>query len=169
MTFRAPTQGEDNDPRAIMARLIETCPQFETLRTAEARIAVFFRLEPKLRGGKAVLGTLALPIWQGSLGALASWLLAEHEGDYPAFLLILDADWWQSATDREREALIFHELMHADQARDKEGEPRFDPSGLPVWAIREHDITAFNAEVARYGAWTQDIRDFLAAARENRV
>lgn len=166
--FTLPSEGPD-DPRAVMARLIDTCPEFETLRIAEADIAIYMRLEAKSRGGKAILGTLALPGWQGALGPLAAWLLAEHHGKMPDFLMILDAEWWERASARDREALVFHELMHADQARDKEGELRFTSEGLPVWAIREHDVTAFHAEVRRYGPWHDDLREMQAALRDNRL
>lgn len=169
MSFAHADEGEGG-PVAIMRRLIEECPEFRLLRDAQADIAVYMRADTKVRQGKQVIGTLALPAWQGALAPFAAWLLAEsREGGIPAYLMILDAQWWEGASAREREALVFHELMHAEQARDKEGEPRFDEAGLPVWAIREHDITAFNAEVARYGPWHSDIVAFLAAARENRL
>ena len=153
-----------------MARLIETCDEFRLLRDAGARIAIYMRHDIKVRQGKQVVGTLALPVWQGAMGPFAVWLLAEaHDGDPPHFLMFLESAWWDDAGPREREALVFHELMHADQAKDKDGERRFDEAGLPVWAIRDHDISAFNAEVARYGAWHTDISAFLSAARENRL
>lgn len=168
MTFALPPEGP-NDPREVMTRLIETCEEFATLRTAEADIAIYMRTEAKVRGGKAILGTLALPSWQGSLGPLAVWLLAEHHGGMPDFLMILDAEWWEQASGRDREALVFHELMHADQARDKDGELRWTPDGLPVWAIREHDVTAFHAEVRHYGPWHADLQEMQAALRDNRL
>ena len=169
MSFSIPDPGADDAPQPIMARLIETCPEFALLRDAQADIAVFFRHEVKVRNGARVLGMLALPNWQGTLGPLAVWLLCEVHQAWPAYIMILDQAWWSDATARDREALVFHELMHHAQAVDKDGEPRFDPEGLPVWAIREHDITAFNAEVRRYGAWHDGIRDFLAAAGANRL
>lgn len=168
MSFTDPPEG-DADPRPIIAELIETCPEFDLLRTAQPKIAVFMRMDPKMRGGKRVLGMLALPHWQGSLGPLALWLLAQHHGDYPDFIMVLDAEFWEGATREARHALVHHELSHAMQARDKEGEPRFTDEGLPVWAIAEHDIAEFNNTVRRYGPWLDDIRDFLTAARENRV
>lgn len=166
--FALPPDG-DSDPRAIMARLIDTCLEFETLRVAEADIAIYMRTEAKMRGGKQVLGMMATPGWQGALGPLAAWLLIEHHGGMPDFLMILDAEWWEGASPRDREALVFHELMHADQAKDKEGEPRFTSEGLPVWAIREHDVTAFHAEVRRYGPWHDDLREMQVALRDNRL
>lgn len=168
MSYAAPPDG-DADPRPIMAQLIATCPELELIRAAEPDIAIYMRTAPKISGGKSVIGTMSLPAWQGPLASLALYLLAMDHGDVPDFILTLDGEWWETATARQREALVFHELLHCDQATDKDGERRFSREGLPVWAIREHDITAFNAEVARYGAWTTDIQAFLGAARENRL
>lgn len=169
MTF-APPPDDATDPRPIMARLIDACPEFEALRTAEVDIAIYMRLEPKIRGGKAVLGMLALPVWQGALGPLASWLLAQSRGGRPPdFLMILDAEWWSTATPREREALVFHQLLSAMQAVDKDGELRWTAEGRPAWATRAPDVAAFTAEVTRYGAWNEDIRAFLQAAGANRL
>lgn len=168
MSFTDPPDGE-HDPPAIIAELIATCPEFELLRTAQPKIAVFMRLDAKMRGGKRMLGMLALAHWQGSLGPLALWLLAQHHGEYPDFIMVLDAEFWERASPMQRRALIHHELKHAAQAQDKDGEPRFTADGLPAWMIAEHDLSEFNDTVRRYGPWLDDIRDFLAAARENRM
>ena len=169
MSFARPSDDPALDPRPIMARLLAECPEFEDLRIGEAKIAVFMRLDEHIRGGKRTLGMMALPRWQGSLAPLAVSLLVEALGDMPDFIMVLDAEWWEGASARDREALVYHELCHAVHATDRDGERRFTPEGLPSWAIREHDVTAFNAEVARYGAWSEDIRAFLSAAGANRL
>ena len=57
------------------------------------------------------------------------------------------------------------EPQHVQQAIDRYGAPRFDRDGLPVFKCVAHDIEAFRAEVARFGAWRPDIADFLNTAR----
>ena len=169
MTFAVPEPGPD-DPRAIVAQLIDTCAEFDLLRLADARILVLFRTVPKVRGGRPVLGTLTLPAFTGALADLAAWLLAEHAGDPPPdFLLILDRDWWQQADARSREAMLFHQLMHHGQAADKEGEPRYDADGRPVWMVRAADVAVFHAELRRYGAWSPELTEMMAAAAANRM
>lgn len=169
MSFAPPPDDPALDPRPIVARLVADCPEFKDLRLGQARIAVFMRTEAHIRGGKQTLGMMALPRWQGALAGLATYLLEAYIGEATDFIMVLDQEWWNEAAPRDREALVFHELMHAMHALDKDGERRFTPEGLPAWAIREHDVTAFNAEVRRYGAWSADIQTFLSAARTNRV
>lgn len=161
--YSVPDDGE-NAPRAILERLVAACDEFVHLREGEPRILVLFRNQPKVKGGRAVLGECCMPMVQGSLKTMFEWLMVEQFGFYPDFLIILDRGWWEAADDVGREALMFHELMHADQATDQYGAPRFNKdTGLPVWRIRGHDIEEFNAVVRRYGAWAPDVSAFVRA------
>ena len=56
--------------------------------------------------------------------------------------------------------------MHIQQKVDKYGSPRFDLDGNPVYGIKEHDVTAFHAEVARYGAWHGDLEKMAGVLRD---
>jgi hypothetical protein len=80
--------------------------------------------------------------------------------------MILDQQFWTQADGRAREALVYHELLHAAHAVDRDGEPKFTEEGKPIWDIRGHDIEEFNDVVRRYGAWAPDVVAFLAAATE---
>lgn len=166
MSFGEPPT-DSSDPLPIMQRLIDTVDLFETIRIAKADIMVIMRHDPKIKGGKMILGTMGLPVFQGANAKFGVFLLEAYHGAVPDFILTLDAEWWQGANEFEREALVFHELMHCMQALDREGEPRFTEEGMPVWAIRAHDIEAFDEETRRYGAWKGDIASFRAALREN--
>lgn len=167
--FTLPQDGPD-DPRPIVRRLVEEMEEFRDLRVGEAVIMAVFRTEPMVKAGRAVLGTMALPKFQGSNGPFAFWLLVKVCGGTPPdFILTLDAQFWGAATPMQREALVFHEMMHARHATDKEGELKFTDEGLPVWAIFGHDLEEFDATVRRYGAWLPDITRFVAAAREGGV
>jgi len=141
--------------------------EFAHLRDGEARIEFLMRNHPQVRGGRTVLGSVHLPGVQGQLKDVFIWMLEEKFGELPDFLVILDADYWQESGEREREILIFHELCHAIHAKDKNGDDRFDAEGRPVWGLAGHDIEEFNAVVRRYGQWSQDVRDFIAAAGEH--
>jgi len=63
-------------------------------------------------------------------------------------------------------AVIEHELYHYFQKPDKEGQPKFDPEGLPVWGTRAHDVEEFIGVMARYGvdACRGRSREFVEAA-----
>ncbi len=161
--YSVPDDGE-NAPAAILERLVGTCDEFVHLREGEPRILILFRNVPKTKGGRDVLGECMMPTVQGSLRSMFEWLMVERFGFYPDFLIILDRGWWEAVDDQAREALVFHELMHADQAVDQYGAPRFNKdTGLPVWRIRAHDVEEFNAVVRRYGAWVPDISAFVRA------
>ncbi len=61
---------------------------------------------------------------------------------------------------------MFHELLHAGHAGDKEGELRFTDDGRPVFEIVGHDIEEFDEVVRRYGVWESHIARFSDALRE---
>jgi hypothetical protein len=161
--YVVPGDGE-NAPGAICERLVRTCKEFEHLKDGEPRILILFRTMPKIKGGRTVLGECCMPSVQGSLRSLFEWLMIERFGFYPDFLILLDTEFWEASDDRTREALMFHELMHADQKRDQYGAPMFGKeSGLPLWCVRPHDLEEFDAVVRRYGAWSPDIGRFVMA------
>ncbi len=163
--FALPAEGE-NEPREIAGRLVGESEQFSDLRTGEAVILFLMRTETKIKAQMVVLGEMSLPRFQGGLASLGTWLLAKVCGELPDYVMILDAEWWEQADAPKREALVFHELMHAAIKVDKEGEPKFTDDGKPVWDIRGHDIEEFNEVARRYGAWSPAIESFARAVLE---
>jgi hypothetical protein len=158
---------EGPDHPAIIAERVLQMPEHAHLRDGEAHIEWLFRADPKIQAGRQILGTCHLPTVQGSLREFFVWMCARLFGALPDFLIILDHGYWMECGPRNREILVFHELSHAVQAVDKYGEPRFEKdTGRPVWAIKGHDVEEFTSVVARYGAWNDDIRSFIAAARD---
>jgi hypothetical protein len=156
----------DLDPRVYAARILEM-PEHEALTAGGAVIDWLFRGIEKRKKGRRILGTCYQPGVQGDLADLFTHLLAQHCGRTPDFLIILDWQWWMEASPRAREILCFHELKHADQARDVFGVPRFDREGMPIWALRAHDLEEFNDVVRRYGVHDADVEKFLGAVAEH--
>jgi hypothetical protein len=152
----------DNHPATIAARLMEL-PDHAHLAEYEVRFEYLLKVDALTKGGKMVLGAVHEPMVQGKLRDLFLQLLHGFFGYIPDFLIIIDREFWQSATPVQREALIYHELCHVKQQVDKFGELRFDRDGNAVMGICEHDVAAFNAEVARYGAWSDDLVAFREA------
>lgn len=154
-------------PASIAARLVKH-PVHQHLGDNEVQFGWLMRVEPKDKQGHRELGSVHNigHMAQGAFKDLFLQLLVGMLGTLPNFVIVLDLAFWRDATDTQREALIWHELAHVRQALDKYGAPKFDKDGLPVWAIVEHDVTAFNSEVQRYGAWNSGIEGFLAAARD---
>lgn len=158
-------------PWPIFRRLLETHNELAELgEMLEAGITVAFMLRAGewKSSGRSILGKCYCgPSAQGDLRPLFEQLLTDTLGYYPDFLICLQAEWWEDATDAQREVLLFHEALHAGQAKDQFGSPKFNrDTGMPVPCIVPHDLEEFNAVVRRYGAWTFDVAEFLAAARE---
>lgn len=157
----------DNHPADIADRLMHL-PEHSHLKEGEARIAWLMRRYEKKKDGRNVLGTCHLPRVQGGgdLRDVFQWIIEEKFGYLPDFLIVLDEEYWLEANNREREILVYHELCHAVQATDRNGELRFvRETGLPVWAIAGHSVEEFTAVVRRYGAHNPDILAFVEAAR----
>jgi hypothetical protein len=77
-----------------------------------------------------------------------------EEGAPFDYIIWFALDAWQLLDDGDREALVFHELMHC--GRDEAGRPQ----------LIEHDAAIFNPEVTRYGLWWVDAQARYKAARD---
>ena len=154
----------DSHPADIAARLLEL-EEFAHLVEGEASIDWLLRTAPKVKAGREILGTCYLPSVQGDLKDLFEWMLAMLLGRMPDFLVVLDQDYWLKVDDRLREILVYHEMLHMGHAVDRYGAPRYNKeTGMPVFCIVGHDVEEFTATVRRYGAYSEDIRRFIAAA-----
>lgn len=87
-----------------------------------------------------------------------------HEYD---FVILLNHEAWNAAewTVQQMEALLDHELCHAQVAKDPEtGEDKEDSRGRPVWRIRKHDVEEFTEIVQRHGLWVSHLETFAREA-----
>lgn len=159
---------EEAQPAKHYAKLLRL-PEFEHLRDGEARIEFIMRGHEKIRQGRRILGTCHLPTVQGQLKDVFEWMLEEKFGEMPDYLIELEMDFWLESSERDREVLIFHELLHTKHAIDKHGSARFDKEGNPVWDIRGHDVEEFAEVVRRYGLHSPDLVAFFAAADEHKA
>lgn len=89
--------------------------------------------------------------------------LAKHFSEQAAFVIWLAADHCRGATytERQLEALLFHEMCHttvveADEETGRGGGPALVP----------HDVETFAAELEVYGLWDADLRDVAPAFRQ---
>jgi hypothetical protein len=83
----------------------------------------------------------------------------------PVFKITLHAPTWAAYNDRQRFALLDHELLHCAQARGPFGEPRFNQqTGLPVWTTRPHDWEGFSGSIERWGAPAAGAENIIRAA-----
>jgi hypothetical protein len=157
----------DRDPRVIAEKVLDF-EEHQDIRNGGANIDWLFRTTEKLKHGRRILGMCyANPKVQGDLSPLFDDMLERLLGRIPDFLIVLDMEYWTEASPLQREILCHHELLHASQAKDLFGAPRFDRDGNPVWALRGHDVEEFNDVVRRYGVHSEDVEAFLHAITEN--
>ena len=166
MTYLIPDQLNKDAPPAIAERMIAKYKEFEHLKEGEAIVTFLMDTEEEHQHGKRILGRCHLPQVQGKLRGVFKWAVESLLGYSPDFIITLDLDYWTDASDKMREILVFHELSHCAHKLDRDGEPMFDEDGRPIFGIAPHDVEEFISTVARYGAYSEDIRLFMLAAGE---
>lgn len=156
----------DAHPAILFQELIEL-DEHKHFLDEEIPVEFLYRVAPKVKAGRRVLGECMLPTVQGNLKSLFEQLLAQWLGRMPHFLIVLDQEFWMAADDITRRALLEHEMAHVKQEVTKDGELRFDRDGNPVFGIVGHDLEEFNYIVRKYGRWKNDIAAFLDSAEEH--
>ena len=74
--------------------------------------------------------------------------------------IILDQSSYRHMTDKQRDALLDHELHHFEIAQDKSGAPRMDTNERPKLKIRKHDhqFGWFDAIADRHGENSVEVK-----------
>jgi hypothetical protein len=164
--FIVPKQTGADSPVPIAKRLMKECEEFSHLQEGEARFAFLLSATEVNRHGKQVLGAVHLPVVQGQLRSMFEWLVNLKFGFNPDFIVILDQAFWNAAEPIQREILVYHELRHCIHKTDRDGEPRWTEDGRPVFGLIAHDVEEFADTVRRYGAYSEDIQEFIEAIAE---
>lgn len=143
--FTDPTGRVPSEPYALLEKVRAECHP----HLAEARFVLLWRKNlAEDRDGHLMLGKCVK----------ASDMHRQlHDSD---FAILLNKDAWDELSPSQREALIDHELSHADLSLDEEGEPKRDESGAVVWRTRKHDLEEFRAVVERRGLYLADLEAF---------
>jgi hypothetical protein len=133
----------------------------------QAEIGFLWTNEENSRAGRTVIGQceimppMAMGKWQRAraIAQVSAWF-----GGVPDFLITIDAQAAQAMDDMSFCALIEHELSHAGQAIDEFGMPKFNKrTGLPVWAIKAHEVEEFVGVVKRYGSTSPALSEMVRA------
>jgi len=135
-----------------------------------ARLGFLWTSAGNSRHGKKVIGQAEFKPPGGSMGkwarARAQAQLHDWFGQELDFLVTIYAPYAFVCTDTEFCALVEHELYHCGQAQDEFGAPRFlKDSGIPVFAMRGHDVEEFAGVVRRYGP-TNEVAALIEAVHE---
>lgn len=132
---------------AIASRLRDEKAHFDGIRGFS--IAFWWKRKGGQSGGKCVLGKCArTPALAKALkpSTWTIWVAADHFRDF-------------RLTDRQVEALVFHELLHATLKEVEVKDPvtgEVDTEYRP--AIAGHDVECFWSEIEEYGLWTSELR-----------
>lgn len=151
------------------------------LHLSSARIGALWTNVANEKQGRRIVGQAEIPRPPTTGGAWgrARWQCQINAwfGLEPDFIITIDAEYWADGCDAlpdpmaARCALLEHELYHCGQAKDEFGAPKFSKqSGLPVFAMRGHDVEEFVGVIARYGAPAgSPVRDMVNAANAKPV
>lgn len=140
----------------------------EHAHLADASIGVLWTNAINVTKMRVVLATAEIPGIQAG-----GWRRARHEFQLrqwfdvvPDFLLTFSAPDCARLDDRAFCALVMHELLHCAQAEDQYGSPKFNQeTGLPIFAIRGHDVEEFTSVVRFFGVTSPEVRDLVDAAK----
>lgn len=139
----------------LMARLIEKYHDDLT----QARIALAWNLSWK-------------PDVDGRLRLGAMKVASDLDRELSEFdlVVVLSREFWThpNVTDKQREALLDHQLAHGALQRSKNLEPAEDEKGRKCYRIRKHDIEEFSAVVERHGIWKKELENFAQALMRNK-
>lgn len=80
------------------------------------------------------------------------------------FVILLNEEVWRSEdwTDKQKKALLDHELCHVTVSLDKTDAVRTDDKGRTLYRMRRHDIEEFRVIVRRHGCYKADLEEFAA-------
>jgi hypothetical protein len=85
------------------------------------------------------------------------------------FIIVLNKEYWLEFDDKQKLALVDHELCHAaPKVSDETGEHIHDERGRKVWRIAKHDLEEFLGIVRRHGCWKRDLERFAEAIEKKR-
>lgn len=157
LTYKVIEPKSDDGKRAyrMLRELVGT--YHGELEENKARIALAWALSWKPDGDdRTVIGKCKL------VGALERELMPYD------FVIVLNESFWhdEAVTDKQRLALLDHELSHAAVKLDAAGDPVEDERGRVVFRIRKHDIEEFSAVVGRHGLYKSDLVAFFDEVRE---
>lgn len=119
------------------------------------RVAYSFVSKTPRTSNKEVWGTCR------KVTGLNAHLAGSHGDDSPFFAVTISRPVWDALNDRQRVALVDHELCHAQVEEPDGGDD--DAPEPPRLSIRPHDLEEFACIVRRHGLWREDVQAFLAA------
>lgn len=88
----------------------------------------------------------------------------DRELDGFDFIILLNKEAWERLNEKQRRALVDHELCHAQLVIDADGSPKLNDRDRLVTRTKKHNCEEFREVVDRHGLWKQDLEAFAQAA-----
>lgn len=139
--------------QAVADRLIGQRDDLQHLRE-DCQIIYVWKRKGGVTGGHRTLGKTQKPsglLRHFSQATFVVWIAADHARDL-------------GFSERDLEALTYHELLHtAWEAEDE------DTPDIGRYTLVGHDVEAFAAEIRAYGLWKQDLREMGQTIKQLRL
>ncbi len=136
--------------RDLARQLMERFPEdFSSL--AGAKIVYCWREKAQQKHDKTILGTASIVSGRNALLVARNALGTEDwsEGkDFAFHVIEIAADAWKDLSEHQRQALVYHELLHCGM--DDDGDPLIMP----------HDVEEFRRVGEVFGLWKADLERF---------
>lgn len=78
-------------------------------------------------------------------------------------------DNFYNVDQQKKVALVDHLLSHCKQAIDKDGFPKVDNYGDPVWQFVKPDANVFFDVIQRHGAWNEETEAIFRIAKQGKT
>lgn len=143
-------------PAAAVERIATTLIQQHHHDLDDVRIDYVFRSETAKSAGKEIWGKAR------KISGLNAYLGRHTDTDSDVvdgddfFVIEISEPVWRILDDKQRRALVDHELCHCTTAFDED-------TGELTLKVRSHDLEEFRAVVDRHGIWRDDIQSFADA------
>lgn len=99
------------------------------------------------------------------LGRMKKATELEREAHGADAFLLINQEAWPRFDDRQKRALIDHELEHLTVSLNPNTlEPNLDGHGKIRYRMRKHDVEEFQAIINRHGCWKDHLRKFAEQA-----
>lgn len=157
------------EPATIAERVILEFEEHGYVREAAPRLLFLFSQRTLFLHGGQKAAVIVQPRWQGPLGMVAEFMLAQLgrpvlDGLDPDYVVIADIAIWNGLDAERRERLISHELSHLQPQQDEFGcVRRSKETGKPLLKLAPHDVELFESEMRRYGVEVCGAEDFVMA------
>lgn len=103
-------------------------------------------------GNASICGLMVSPyITRDTAGrCIRSGKQLKHFSDYD-YIIEISQEFWDSVSDKTKQILILHEVLHINV--------KYKKDGTQVFALNPHDIEDFSRLISKYGVdWVKDIQ-----------